>query len=490
MSAPGAPEPVAPVTPGDLEVDGGVGGLQAQYVAVERLAMAYDAAAALLAGRSRDVGLTLLDDDLLCSAPYAPRSFASVEAQLAALAAGPGGLLATAARWTLQADSVRTSSLAFRTADELVTSFVDHLQHRLGYLVAHPTGVGLRLTGNGDLLPEPGGDLGPLLDRLSASDGGDGGGAARLEAWALENPDHFEVLVGTGGGVLEGLWDSDGLPSAGHGRWALPTIAAAAGALALWFTPGRPVVVPAAPADAPVVGRRAGGLAGLVEELERVAGASGPGRDGTIEVQRTGSGADASYVVLLPGTDDLVTSPDEHSTVARDLGTNLASMAGRPTVYTEGILEAMRDAGIPPDAPVTIVGHSQGGMAGVQIAASGEFAVEHVVTLGSPVALMPEVPPGVEVTSLENESDLVARLDGQPNPDRLSHVTVRFDAGGGSLAEAHALERYAAGAAAVDASGDPTLRQRLESLGPGSEGGSDGGPGEEVARRAYRITRG
>lgn len=459
-----------------ISFSGGSGGIDAQYAAMEHLATTYLSTADQAAAWSSAALATTVDATLLGSAAYAPVTFATVEAGLLALTAGRNSLAANAGSWGLQAEAVRRSAALLEEADATVAAVLGGGQFVAGYALGFGAGTLLRRAGLGEYLPEPGDDLGPLVGAAS-SGGGAGGAGDAFEEWAVANPDHFELLLGGGGGALEGLWDSGFAATPGFGRWALPTMAAAAGALALFYEQGTPVVEQVGPTV-----RRAGadGLAALVGELDRVNQLG----DGAIEIRRTGDGPDASFVVLLPGTDDLGTLPGQQDTDVRDAGTNFASMAGDPTAYAAGIAEAMRAAGISADSPVTLVGHSQGGMAAVQLAASGEFAVEEVVTLGSPIALMPEVPDGVQITALENHSDLIPRLDGRANPDRDDLLTVGFDVDGHSASSAHAIEAYQRAAEAFDDSAHRSAQQRVEGL---QDAGAVGQ--ETVSATTYRVTR-
>ena len=52
------------------------------------------------------------------------------------------------------------------------------------------------------------------------------------------------------------------------------------------------------------------------------------------------------------------------------------------------------------------------------------YAIDHVVTAGSPVANHP-IPPKTWVTSIEIEDELVASLDGGRNPSTEQWLTVR-----------------------------------------------------------------
>lgn len=487
MTDPTPPLP-GPALP-DHTTRGGYDGVAADYEAAGDLADLYDATGDRLLAWAATPARTIVDDDLLLSAPYAPGSFAALEGTLVLLTTTPVGLPAQALRWEAQAYAVRAIVTTLRTADALVREQLEHQR----YLLSYGTGFTLAYVPArfGIEVPRPGDDLEPLR---AALEGGDGGGPAvpveELEQWAMANPGRAEWLVGTGGGLLEGAWDaSDGRFAPYVGPWRLETVGDAAGAVSTWYDDGEPRVEALGTASVPA----AATAAGLVARLRRVdalSSADRPEGNGTIEVQRIGEGDDVRYVVLLPGTDDMGTLPWTQGDDARDLGTNLRSLGGESTVHTRGVEEAMRRAGVGADDPVLLVGHSQGGMAAAQIAAGGEFRVEQVLTLGSPLAQVEHLPAGVQVTSLENERDLVPLLDGAPNPDRVEQLTVKFAGGGERAADAHALAEYERGAAlidraALDETADPGLRQRAQALAAG--GFLD--PDAEVTATTYQVTR-
>lgn len=471
-----------------LTTTGGAGGFEAQLEAVRGLAAEYDAAAGRLASLGGGAAATLVDPALVGSAPWSPATFAAAEARLAGLNLGPTGLPAGAAGWWAQAAAVRTAARLLEEADVLVAD----LHHDLRYLASYQAGwvlgtigraVGVDVDG---LRPDgSSSDLRGLAARLSGASGGDEGAGEVLAAWAMDEPETVESLVARAPGLLEGAWDSgDGLPTPFGGRWYLPGVGAAAGVLGLWYVDGRARVERVAATTSRAPADLAAGVAAL-DRVNELSSADRPEGNGTIEVQRIGSGEHARWVVLLPGTDDPSTRPGEQDDDVRDLGTNLRAMAGQPTVYQRGIEAAMTEAGIGPDDPVTIWGHSQGGMAAVQVASGGRFAVEDVITLGSPIGAMPPVPDGVRVTSLENERDLLVLLDGAPNPDRVEHLTVRFAGGGATPGEAHSLGQYARGAAAMDAATDPVVRHRVQELRASGALGAT----EPAVSWTYRITR-
>jgi pimeloyl-ACP methyl ester carboxylesterase len=231
-------------------------------------------------------------------------------------------------------------------------------------------------------------------------------------------------------------------------------------------------------------------LAGLMHHLAETDHLSTPDRPhdrGTIEVQ-TLQGRDGSvrYVVYLPGTDDMTTTPLSQDADVRDLATDLHLMAGHDTTYAEGIQQAMTRAGIGPHDPVLLAGHSQGGMEAASMLSHGtRFHITHVVTAGAPIAQVHGYPPGSHVLSLENRGDVVPLLDGQDNPDSRQQVTVQFDDHQTSIAGNHAIRHYVHGAAAADASSDPSIREQVQSLRDHGFLGSRG----TATSRVYQITR-
>lgn len=240
-----------------------------------------------------------------------------------------------------------------------------------------------------------------------------------------------------------------------------------------------PVVRPRPDLAVPLGATPPGDLADLIRHLEQtndLSPADRPDDQGTIEVQ-TLRAADGSvrHIVYLPGTDDLATPPWESDGDARDLAADLREVAGADTTYADGIQVAMTQAGIGPHEPVLLVGHSLGGMEAASLLTHGSgFEVTHVVTAGSPIAGVHDYPAGSHVLSLENHGDPVPLLDGHDNDaDSRAQVTVTFDDHETSLVGNHDLRHYVHGAAAVDASCDPSIREQLESLRRSGFLGSD-----------------
>jgi pimeloyl-ACP methyl ester carboxylesterase len=193
------------------------------------------------------------------------------------------------------------------------------------------------------------------------------------------------------------------------------------------------------------------------------------GTDSNIDVRRVvGANGTVAYIVDIPGT-KVWNLPGGDKGSANDFGTNIDALAGNETVLQKGIQDAMRRAGVGPNDPVMLVGHSQGGMVAARAAqdfvSNGSFNVTHVVTAGSPVGRMP-IPDGVQVLSLENNGDIVPHLDAAENPAADNRTTVKFDNQSGTIGGNHAIgHNYADAAHQLDSSTDPSVRRFRDSAG-------------------------
>lgn len=123
-----------------------------------------------------------------------------------------------------------------------------------------------------------------------------------------------------------------------------------------------------------------------------------------------------AYVVNVPGTEGLFDLPRSitGTTNAFDNTSNLELQAGQRSASMEAVEAAMREAGIPPGAPVLLNGHSQGGMVTSALLQDPAFRerynVTHMITEGSPNDSR-QVPAGVNYLALEHTNDAVPTLD-------------------------------------------------------------------------------
>jgi hypothetical protein len=293
------------------------------------------------------------------------------------------------------------------------------------------------------------------------------------------------------------LWGLFGLPALTPRDVLEDETALASGRLALLLgvpdgpdrsaeTPGGP---PGGPPGVREVVRALGSAAGLVPRPVRIAGAETRqeqvdasaagllsragavgGGSGEIEVLRLDAGSRPAWVVVIPGTqlDGLPgTNPFDAGGIAEGLGYGSAETAA-------AIRQALRAAGAEAGQPLAAVGYSQGGIHAMNLSQNkaflAEFDLKFVLTAGSPVGgITPE--PGISSLHLEHEQDWVPGADGVASPDTRDRVTVTLtnalevpplaDLG---LGPAHQLGNYAAGAEAVGASRDLSLRTSAAAL--------------------------
>ena len=457
----------------DIRVSGGAGGIDAQYDDIERLGHLYGDVGGRLVEQAWDDKLEAADGDLLASSILSPGSFAAAEEAILDATYGPHGLVARAV--VIEAESFCFVAVVeiYRTADELRHDAIETLSYGLGYV------VGVNLPG---VLVAGVFVYGGL--RLS------GMSNEELVAFLEDHPEIAQTLVNGGGGLLDGMGANPLtgplMDLLGLGGFHPDTGSAADDLGELLFGdytgdldddyPVRDLEIDA-PHD----------VEDLIEGLA-VPAADGVA-DGVITIQQVVGPDGVRYIVQLPGTDDFM---DEHA--IRNMGSNLNLIAGDDTAYGDAIRQAMEAAGVPHDAPVMLVGHSQGGMQAAALAGDPDFDyhVTHVVTAGSPIATS-GVPDHVQVLSLENTGDVVPLLDGEANPATAHHVTVQADVHSGSFGaedgQNHSLSTYGQIAGAVDASDDPSLQQVVQGM---HDAGylTDAGSGAQTTTYTYQTQQG
>jgi hypothetical protein len=438
---------------GDLppitSVTGGVAGISATYAAVRLFADRLDRAGDRLRGDAADDARVLLDPDLLESAPLSPLTFAEAEAALGEATSGLHGALEMSVAYEADAVLVRGTLAAIEESDQLVATAFGALDYAAGYEVGRAAPALLVLAAAAV----------PAWQRLPAATRRRLEG--ELEEWADEHPALVQHGTQASGGLLDGLLGVPGI----H-----PTASDAGADLARLYPPeGRPVVRARPDLNVPLGRTAPADLRGLIRHLDQTNDLSLPERpddQGTIEVQTLrGDDGSVRHIVYLPGTDQIGTLPWHAGVDVRDLPADLRIMSGADTTYADGIKQAMKDAGIGRQDPVLLVGHSLGGIEAASMLAHGSgFDVTHVVTAGSPIAGIHDFPAGSHVLSLEARGDVVPLLDGGDNADSVGHVTVQFDDHESSVIGNHDVRHYVHGAAAADASDDPSVREQLASL--------------------------
>ena len=145
---------------------------------------------------------------------------------------------------------------------------------------------------------------------------------------------------------------------------------------------------------------------------------------GVISVLRTDhADGTTSWVVVVPGTADWgLGGPNP-----QDLLTNFQAVSGMPSDMETAVVAAMQQAGVGPNDPVGLYGHSQGGIVVTRLAGdpgvNEHYNVTTLLTAGSPVGGI-DLPDSVSALHLENGGDAVPSLDAAPNPSSPHRITV------------------------------------------------------------------
>jgi hypothetical protein len=176
---------------------------------------------------------------------------------------------------------------------------------------------------------------------------------------------------------------------------------------------------------------------------------------------------ESGYVVYLSGTIDAGVEPTNEPW---DMTSNISAIAELDSGSYNAAVQAMRVAGISAEDNVIVVGHSQGGLVAAQLAASGDYRVSDVVTVGAPLHQV-DIPEEVNVIAVEHAEDVIPSLSGVAVPAATAaHLTVTrslystAQAPRGELLPAHNLSRYVETAAVMDRSGDSKLTAGKQKL--------------------------
>ncbi|MQA60246.1 MAG: alpha/beta hydrolase [Actinophytocola sp.] len=446
-----------PTGPGvsNISVEGGAGGTEAQYEDLAAMGRLTDDVAADTLGVAMASQGFLVEPDVIASALLNPVGVAKFEAAMFGALDGPSGLTATSAAIGVRGLALRATNEVYQTMDDLAAKAFDASRWLAGAAItSNPlTAVTAGLVGGGAIAAD-----------IYLNYDGD------WERWLVEHPGMLDELIAMSPGMLASL----GIPLDVAGLTAV---------LAETYPDGEAVVtdVDKTADDMPP------------DDLEDLLGgldARNEADDSNIDVRvvKDANGNVTGYVVDIPGTKDWNAPGTEVS--ANDLGVNVDAMAGNNTVLQKGIEEALARAMADqrpsaPDAPVMLVGHSQGGIvatAATDDLVAGGYNVTHVVTAGSPVGRL-DIPDSVEMLSLENSGDIVPHLDAGDNPDGPNRTTVAFDNQTGTIGGNHAIGgNYVDAAGQLDSSSDPSVRRYLDGTGPFTGG-------TESTTYTYDVTR-
>ena len=182
-----------------------------------------------------------------------------------------------------------------------------------------------------------------------------------------------------------------------------------------------------------------------------------PDGDTHIRIERFGERVE----LYLSGTNFVGGPTDPWNALSNVDLARTASAASLVAVRT-----ALTEASVTPTTPITMTGHSQGGLIALALAESGSYRVEGVITVGTPVGIIGDTP-GVPTIHLIHPTDPVPPLGGL-----VSHTSTTWviEPDGGALFDVHHNSAYASSARHLDELRDfevERLLARVNSSGRG-----------------------
>ena len=415
----------------DYTVHGGAHGIDANLDDMDRAGSLIRRTGWAVGEEALSTQRYLVDSNLVRSAVFSPGTFATFESTLLDALNGSGGLSSNALRITAAGLVMQGAATRYQATDQAREFAEDLRQHGTGMLFGYTLPVSAPLAG-----------IALWRD----------GAFADPEAWLVAHPDTLEEAIASSPGLVDLFQPGSGFPA---------DTEQASGLLALLYGQG----LGGTEVASPYADQAPGDLAEAMDRLDTVGAQTDQFR-----IERVGD----SYNVYLPGTKAL-DAPWDESGVVQNMGTNFAAVAGSDNAYAAAIFEALEEAGVPHDAPINLMGHSQGGIVAMRVAEtmstsqqeSLRYDVRSVVTAGSPVHHI-ELPESVQALSLVNEYDITPRLDGEDIRDASNHTSVVTALQTDSVTGNHSLaEVYLPLARALEQNrGDDATRDALAVLEP------------------------
>jgi pimeloyl-ACP methyl ester carboxylesterase len=156
-----------------------------------------------------------------------------------------------------------------------------------------------------------------------------------------------------------------------------------------------------------------------------------------------------------------------------DLTSNVHGVAGGDPASHRATVEALAAAGAEPGAEIVVTGYSQGGLVAATMAASGDYEVAGVYTLGAPAGQV-AVPSDVPWVAIEHTDDLVPALGGSwAQNDTVVVDREAFDGrppDDSYVFPAHQIQYYLETAQLADAAGDERVVAAAEAFDRFSNG--------------------
>jgi hypothetical protein len=370
----------------------------------------------------------------------------------------------------LSAVALHTAIQGYGRAERVAGEVMQNLSARLGYAVGFLSPLLVMMAA-----PSLAFGVGSVLLRGIRSGDGPAGGIREIGDWLLDNNSLLtnpttvalvRAAMGSSDDALGGALrlppsvvtqlGDEGIGLTGLGATAAIVVLLARGAGMLRETSVTAVKTSTTATTAPRT---------LAERAARVpaTGATTTGEQIRIDRYRRPGKPDA-FEVYIAGTVDFHPTAGEEPW---DLTSNINGIAGLPSGSLEAVRAAMEDAGVTESSPVMLTGYSQGGLVASLIAASGEYNVQGLVTLGAPAGLV-EIPPDVPVLTVRHTDDLVPALGGYDvNAQALvveRQLFAEMDVPSGVAVPAHQIEYYEQTAALIDSARSAQVRSALDGL--------------------------
>lgn len=189
----------------------------------------------------------------------------------------------------------------------------------------------------------------------------------------------------------------------------------------------------------------------LAERVSRI-----PSGDTHIRIDRFSTVEGPRFEVYLSGT-NFSGGADDPWNAQSNL--DLARTGSAPSLLA--VTRALELAGVTSTSAIVITGHSQGGLLALAVARSGQFNVDAVITVGTPVGVIPDVP-DIPTIHVVHPEDPVPSLGGTIVPGSGAWVIAAEP--GVTLIQAHDRASYIPSMTRLDQQHEPEVDRLLSRI--------------------------
>lgn len=181
-----------------------------------------------------------------------------------------------------------------------------------------------------------------------------------------------------------------------------------------------------------------------------------------IRIERFETGNGPRFEVYLSGTNFAGNASDPWNA---ESNFDLAQTGSSPSFVA--VRRALASAGVTPNAAIVITGHSQGGLLALALARTGDYTVDAVITVGTPIGVIPDVK-GIQSIHVVHPEDPVPAAGGLINPNSSTWVIGADD--GVTLIRAHDRNSYVTSMDRLDEQHEPEIDTLLQRINPEGSG--------------------